>query len=753
MGILTLVMLLCLATTSASSGHAAKIAEGGREDLASFSSSSKSHWNGNNKSNRKVIDVKGGPESVVWVVQLSDLHFSVHNPDRAIDFKNIVGPSLSMINPSLVLITGDLTDGKSKDLLTMKQNEVEWIEYQNVMEDVIKRSGLDKGIFFDLRGNHDNFGVPAIGDSFDFFSKYSINAKLGRSQNVNSVTLQIGKQKHLFVGFDSTSSVGLRGPTNLFGHPTDQLLTELDLELSRWDSQSTKPVTKISFGHFPLSFSAPSYFGKSLKDIFLKHSISAYICGHLHTRFGKNLKRHHQSSHHILSPPQLFQLNLHQLSSGGNVNCSLGAPKIEEFWEWEMGDWRKSRAMRILAIDRGHVSYVDIDFKSGTKKTIILPTFPLDSRFMSTFSSRRDYECQVMLPSSFDSVRALVFSVSPIVSVVTRIYDTDPGGYSLVLETSMTKLLDNSSRGDLYAAPWNYKAFEDPSPDRFWLQVEATDISGRSTLTELRPFSVNGLSAKISWTWKEFFVMGCQWAALYYPIFWSALYFMFSILLIPKAFLIFSKKQYTCKTFIANKGFLSGTAWVLQELCRLPIVWYGMLGYLLYLILVPWLIGQVLTDGEARGYMTYMGWMVQSYEGKGKHDYVGSPDIMVVVLPHLLFVVLPAILVTAFLAAERGIYREHFLSHSGKKEDDYDQKNKRLLLYDHRATENSKFHFGKRWIRKVLLVVCLLILFKHFKSCRALVKAYEMNPLIHFPVYGLSVPLLLAYAIFKTRNI
>lgn len=58
---------------------------------------------------RRIVDVKGGPDSIVWVVQLSDLHFSVHHPDRALDFKNFVGPALSFINPSLVFITGDLT--------------------------------------------------------------------------------------------------------------------------------------------------------------------------------------------------------------------------------------------------------------------------------------------------------------------------------------------------------------------------------------------------------------------------------------------------------------------------------------------------------------------------------------------------------------------------------------------------------------------------------------------------------------------
>lgn len=73
----------------------------------------------------------------------------------------------------------------------MKVDEEEWVEYRDVMEDVVKRSRLDKSIFFDLRGNHDNFGVPVAGGSFDFFTKYSINGQLGRNKNVNSVTLQV----------------------------------------------------------------------------------------------------------------------------------------------------------------------------------------------------------------------------------------------------------------------------------------------------------------------------------------------------------------------------------------------------------------------------------------------------------------------------------------------------------------------------------------------------------------------------------
>lgn len=525
-------------------------------------------------------------------------------------------------------------------------------------------------------------------------------------------------------------SVGLRGPSNVFGHPTDQLLTDLDLELSQWDSLTTETVTKISFGHFPLSFSAPSLSGKSLRDIFLKHSLSAYLCGHLHTRFGKNLKRHHHSNASFLSQ-KFFQFNVHQISSGSTTNCSFEVPPVQEFWEWEMGDWRKSRAMRILAIDRGHVSYVDIDFKSEIKKTILLPTFPLDSRFMSRSSLLYEYKCHLMAPSSYDMIRALVFSISPIVSVEARIYDSNPGSLSLIFEAPMSRTrVGNISRGDFYAAPWNYKAFEDPSPDRYYLQIEATDIAGRSTVSDLRPFSVNGLTAKVSWTWNEFRVMGIQWAAVYYPVLWSSLFIMLSMLILPKAILIFSKKNFTYNNVKENKTFLNGMAWAILELSKVPMVWFCILGYLIYLVSFPWFVGRVFTDGKDWGYMTYMGWVVKTSNEIDKHRYFGNPDIMVMVLSHLLFVVYPAIFMMVAFAVERGVYGDHFRSFLAKKEDDYDYRNKRPESFDLKTSGRLSFWFRWRCIRKVLLIICAVVCWKHL-----LVSHYQLF-LDHYYIYA-----------------
>ena len=58
---------------------------------------------------RRVVEVPGEPGSVVWAAQLSDLHLSAFHPERAADFRRRVGDALAMVNPALVLITGDLT--------------------------------------------------------------------------------------------------------------------------------------------------------------------------------------------------------------------------------------------------------------------------------------------------------------------------------------------------------------------------------------------------------------------------------------------------------------------------------------------------------------------------------------------------------------------------------------------------------------------------------------------------------------------
>ncbi|CAL5089792.1 unnamed protein product [Urochloa decumbens] len=699
---------------------------------------------------RRVVEVRGEPGgSVVWAVQLSDLHLSAFHPERAADFRRHVGDALALVNPALVLITGDLTDAKSKDLLSSRQEEFEWIEYQRVIDDVANRSGLNKERFYDLRGNHDSYGVPEFGGMFDFYKKHSINARLGRKGAVQSITLQNGGRKHLFVGFDSAMDIGLRSPTNIFGQSTDQLLFDLDAALSQWDNQSTSsPVTKIAFGHFPISFSALTTSGRSIRDVFLKHSLSAYLCGHLHTNFGRNLKRHHTSEKHRFSSKQYFQFDIREGMSTAvsSDNCSARTESATEFWEWEMGDWRSARSMRILAIDSGHVSYADMDFIFGSRDVIIVPTFPLDSRFMQRSSDPFDFICQATSAAHIGTVRALVFSRYKIEYVTAKVYELHSESFHLVLEQEME---NTSGKGAMYTVAWNWRDFSDESPDRYWLQIEAVDMSGEVYLSERRPFSVNGLTAKFSWTWKEFTVMGCQWNQLYFPIMWTTLAFLFSLVLVPRTSLTFYENQFMLKllkpkmTRRSSGGFSPvNFEFFGVELSKMYIIWSGMLLYLLYLVFFPWFTGYAVMENHNKMYLHYKGWSTKYLANTSSMPYIGLPDVMVIVLPHLLFVVLPAFLIIAAIAAERALYLGHNIYQRAKKDGDH-----------YKETCYAEYLCIFYWIRKILILLCLPIVWKHWKHCRAIMRAYEVNPFIDAPIYCFGVPALLWLAIYRSSSL
>jgi hypothetical protein len=99
--------------------------------------------------------------------------------------------------------------------------------------------------------------------------------------------------KHFFVGFDDSMTVGLRGPSNSFGHPTDELLEQLDQELRRWENEFTEGITKIVYGHYPMSFTTSTETGKRPEEVMAKNGVTAYLCGHLHATFGRRLYKRH----------------------------------------------------------------------------------------------------------------------------------------------------------------------------------------------------------------------------------------------------------------------------------------------------------------------------------------------------------------------------------------------------------------------------------------------------------------------------
>lgn len=82
--------------------------------------------------------------------------------------------------------------------------------------------------------------------------------------------------------------IGIRGPSNLFGHPTVKRIRAVEAELRYWDDHPGAFVTKVVFGHFPMSFTASAEKGERYEPVFARNSISAYICGHLHSSLESN---------------------------------------------------------------------------------------------------------------------------------------------------------------------------------------------------------------------------------------------------------------------------------------------------------------------------------------------------------------------------------------------------------------------------------------------------------------------------------
>ncbi|KAL6644804.1 hypothetical protein ACP70R_016412 [Stipagrostis hirtigluma subsp. patula] len=270
---------------------------------------------------------------VAWVVQVSDLHISAYHPERADDLARYLGDALRAIRPQLLLVTGDITDAKNRRRTTSRQDEYEWITYKKTIDAIVGRGGIDKSRIFDIRGNHDTYGVPYRGGELDFFSTYSVNSQLERLSIISSILLQArlvpGDRSYLFLGIDDTMSVGIRFPANLFGHPTDRRIEAVKSELQYWANHSGAPITKVVFGHFPMSFTATSENGQRYESVFARQSISAYLCGHLHANH--TLKQALQTSILVTYPTDSRSMNMlesRQWSLRNDINVLVFSSQV-----------------------------------------------------------------------------------------------------------------------------------------------------------------------------------------------------------------------------------------------------------------------------------------------------------------------------------------------------------------------------------------------------------------------------------------
>ncbi|KAF9584317.1 Transmembrane protein 62 [Lunasporangiospora selenospora] len=250
------------------------------------------------------------------------------------NFYSFLSTALPLVEPSFVVVTGDLTDAKDKKLIGSMQYAEEWRTYRHALEEsgvLAKRNGT---FWHDLRGNHDCFNVPAWDSKENLFAQMSASKTPGFMFDVKA---DFGK--YGFIGIDACPKPGPARPYNFFGlfETTDMDYLSQRLALTKGNNHtfvfSHYPVTTTMFGE--------TSDGKSFAE--LSKSFSVYMCGHLH-----------------------------KLKWG--LGDTLQTYQPTHFLELEVGDMKQNGVYRIMAVDHDMVSFVDVSMSMTTIPPAILPT-------------------------------------------------------------------------------------------------------------------------------------------------------------------------------------------------------------------------------------------------------------------------------------------------------------------------------------------------------------------------------------------
>lgn len=300
-------------------------------------------------------------DNLVYFVQVSDIHISIHNAERRTkDFHIFCAETLKLINPEVVVITGDLTDAKSA-------NKLDSLQYQSEWDDFIFGIKQIEPQVLSIRGNHDSFNELNLSQSY-----YVQNLK-NDSLSTHLYTIQKQYGNYSLLSVDAAPNPGFKRPFNFVGYISDQ--SKQDLE--QLGNQAKSNNHTVLYGHYPSS----TMFGSTAaRNLFSSLSI-AYLCGHLHNGGGVIPKMQHMHRNGVA--------------------------------ELELADWKKNRMFRILSFDHDIFSYTDLKWKNqGIYIHITNPP-----QWQLTNPSRQPVD---RIEHS-THVRTLIFSEEEISSVVANI--------------------------------------------------------------------------------------------------------------------------------------------------------------------------------------------------------------------------------------------------------------------------------------------------------------------------------------------
>ncbi|MCX7958134.1 MAG: metallophosphoesterase [Deltaproteobacteria bacterium] len=176
--------------------------------------------------------------NVIWFLQITDTHVDSNALKYYKDyFPWVLNEAVPLINPSFVVVTGDLTDSTKSTIpyYGSGPHEEEWLKYREIYTNAM----MTPSFYYDCPGNHDAYGDGQLA----YYLKYSMQGSFTKSTQ-SSWYVDNGKGIYHFFYAATTANDGKQWPSD------NQELTDDELiQIDRFLKENPDASMRIAFAH------------------------------------------------------------------------------------------------------------------------------------------------------------------------------------------------------------------------------------------------------------------------------------------------------------------------------------------------------------------------------------------------------------------------------------------------------------------------------------------------------------------------